>query len=82
MKVVRSMLGSKKWTAAIATIIGLIASDALGAELSPETLTAVVALVATIIGAEGVADAAGARASRRQHQKIAAEEVEFLREDR
>lgn len=64
MTVLRKIFASRKWTAALVTILGLALSDAFGVDLSPETMTAIVALVATIIGAEGIADAAGARASQ------------------
>jgi uncharacterized membrane protein len=65
MEVIRKILGSRKWMAALATVLGLALQDFLGLDLSAETLTAIVAVIATIIGAEGIADAAGARANRR-----------------
>lgn len=61
MVVIRKILGSRKWMAALTTVLGLALQDFLGLDLSAETLTAIVAVVATIIGAEGIADAAGAR---------------------
>ena len=66
MNVIKQMLNSKKWTTAIASIISLAAMDFYGVNLAPDTLNTILVLVVTIIGAEGVADAAGARASRKQ----------------
>ncbi len=65
MNVFKQMLSSKKWTTAVLSIIALVASDFYGVELDPMTMQAVLAMVITIIGAEGIADAAGARASRK-----------------
>ncbi len=56
MKVIRGMLGSKKWTAAIVAIVGLVAQDFLGLDLDVETLAAIVTVVIGILAAQGVKD--------------------------
>ncbi len=61
MKVIRGMLGSKKWTAAIAMIVGLVAQDVLGLDLDVETQAAIVTIVIGIIAAQGAKDHALAK---------------------
>ena len=61
MKVIRKILGSRKWLTALASILGLALADFAGINLDGDTLIAIVAIIATIIGGESIADAAGAR---------------------
>ncbi len=65
IKVLRGMLTSKKWTAAIATIVGLVAQDVFGLELDVETQAAIVTVVIGIIAAQGAKDHAIAKKSGR-----------------
>ena len=69
MKVLRGMLGSKKWTAMLASVIGLAVADVTGVQLSPEVLDAITVIVLATVGGEALADAAGARASRQAEKK-------------
>lgn len=69
MKVIRGMLGSKKWSAMLASVIGLAVGDLFGVELSPDVLNAITVIVLATVGGEALADAAGARASRQAEKK-------------
>ena len=61
MNVLKGMLGSKKWTMTLTTIVGFIGAQIFGFELSEEVVTAVVTLVVAIIAAQGAKDFAIAR---------------------
>ncbi len=55
------MFGSKKWTAAIGTVVGLVAQDVFGLDLDAETQTAIVVVGVGIIAAQGAKDHALAK---------------------
>ncbi len=61
MKVIRGMLGSKKWTATLATVVGLVAQDYFGLDLDAATQAAIVAALLGIIAAQGAKDVTVAR---------------------
>ena len=61
MEVLRKIFGSRRWTTALASIIGLALTDFAGIDLDADTLVAIVAIVATIIGGQSLEDAAKAR---------------------
>jgi uncharacterized membrane protein YoaK (UPF0700 family) len=77
MELIKDLFSSKKFVAAIVFIVGLIASNLLGADLGTEELLAISAVAAAYITGQGLADLGKEREiTRSAVEKIAERNVE------
>lgn len=76
---IADLLGSKKFLAAVATIVGLVLASAFGFEISDETLMQIIGAVGGLyIAAQGAADHGKHAAA--EHAAVAREKIQAAKE--
>lgn len=78
MRGITSMLESKKWTAGLVLIIAVIVAEYFGVQVSAEGRTLILGIAGLVIGGEAVADAAGARATRKSIERSIRGDVDLV----